>query len=132
MYNYLILFLILLSVSAHAKVTGGCADGTGDLLTGKVSGSYCQSQIKMNWWSAIAWCKSFGAELIDLTDDCHAGEVPGSTVSCPNLEGMGPAWTINTPKSNEAYIVNTNGMVSSHDSYSGREKSQYALCRLSK
>ncbi len=93
--------------AATEPVSGGCANGTGILLTGNQGGTYCQSKISMNWWSTHAWCQSIGGELIDITSECIKDNTP-STVDCPNLYqiGSGDIWTQNAVSQTHSFLVN--------------------------
>ncbi len=136
MNKYIVLIgLILLPVGAMGTTAaGGCANGSGDLLTGESPDNiqYCQSRTTLNWYSAFAWCKSIDMELIDLTEECMNGSINNSTVACPYLNGIGigKVWTRNVYDSQHAYYVDLSSGDIAHNigkHVGGRHK---ALCRM--
>ena len=66
-------------VTAHSATDSGCDAAH---CNGK---NFCRSNIAMNWWSALIWCKSIGRELTDLETACPNGFASSKT--CANLSG---------------------------------------------
>ena len=58
--------LIALNVSGALAET--CEGGT--LQTGENGHVYCQSNSKMNWWSAYTWCEAQGRHLATMYEAC--------------------------------------------------------------
>ncbi len=137
MKKYILIGLMLLSTPVFAaQIDGGCANGDGHLLTtgSDTTTGYCKSRTSMNWWSAHAWCKSIGKELVDLTKDCNIGKDSSTTVPCPylaSLGGSGWVWTAGVPGSNLAYFVDLSSGSLSDLSYrdNGGYRGLAALCR---
>ena len=42
----------------------------GKLVTGNNGHEYCQSNSKMNWWSAYTWCEAQGRHLATMYEVC--------------------------------------------------------------
>ncbi len=139
MYRTSFMLALMISTATLAKLEPGkCAGGEGNLLTTNDNIQYCQSQIDMNWWSAFAWCKSIGEDLIDMTTECNIGRTPETTVPCPHLTGIGGSgwsWSANVPDASEAYGVNlSDGAVKTnyrHGPWGRYFNAARALCRLS-
>ena len=64
--------ILMMSVTANA--CGGIT------IKGNSGADYCLSKQAMNWYSAYAWCKDQGMELIDLDSVCK------SSTSCSELK----------------------------------------------
>lgn len=90
-----ILFIVCLfySFSTHAKID--CEDAGGLRFQGASGAYYCRALpdkiVKMNWWSAWAWCDAVGGELFNLKD-CSHGAYPKKM--CPELAGGSLDWTV--------------------------------------
>ena len=100
----------------------------GTLVKGKNNYEYCISDLKMNWWSAFAWCEYQGRELATWTDAC-----PGSAIgaSCNNMAvGMNSvfAWTAEPISNYNAYYLNLDGG-SALDNVNRAATSYRALCK---
>ena len=73
-----------------------CANGTGELVQGHDGATYyCRSNVRMNWWSAFAWCDSIGATLFDVNTECPK---TSGTNPCPQIDHLGGDndWTVNS------------------------------------
>jgi len=71
--------------------------------------NFCRSNVRLNWWSALIWCKSIGRQLADLETACpHA--ISSGTI-CKNLYGrVGVDFWMSTPASSTtAYIAGMSG-----------------------
>ena len=120
--------------SAQAAATP-CANGAGTVFNGADGATtYCKSNIKMNWWSAFAWCEGAGMELVSL-EDCSgaSGTYNGAgTANCPNFTGgsSDSVWTASVPTdAGFAYAVNlSSGAVNSSRSGRNNGSYYYALC----
>ena len=118
-----------------AEKCDGPSGGTGTKVVGVDGHSYCRSNIKMNWWSAFAWCEGIGKTLVSL-EDCNGidGSVPASDVACPNFDhkGSGDVWTSSVPRNDGAYRItlSSGAVVSCTPSVGcGRHSTTYALCK---
>ena len=58
--------ILMMSVTANA--CGGIT------IKGNSGADYCLSKQAMNWYSAYAWCKDQGMELIDLGSVCKTNK----------------------------------------------------------
>jgi len=74
-------------VTAHSPTDDGCDAAHCNGL------HFCRSNVSMNWWSAMIWCKSIGHKLVDLETACPGGLVQDRT--CANLchKISGWSWT---------------------------------------
>ncbi|MBR5130182.1 MAG: hypothetical protein IKV03_03050 [Alphaproteobacteria bacterium] len=69
MKKIILLTLAILMISNVANACGGIT------LKGKSGATYCLSKHKLHWYSAYAWCKDQGMELIDVKEVC--GQLSG-------------------------------------------------------
>ena len=60
----IILALALISATPALSCTNGYE------FHGSHSGTYCISDIEMNWWSAFAWCQAQGYRLATFEEAC--------------------------------------------------------------
>ncbi len=127
--KYVVLCSIGMMFLGGGAVAGECPAGVGVPLTGNDGVSkYCMSKVSMNWWSAFAWCKSVGGEVIDITVDCVKEGLDESEVACPNLKGVGYRfWTRNVPSKDGAYTIDV--PVENPRSWD-RLGDQYVVCRI--
>ena len=73
MYKYTGLMLMGLMISTQAFATwddNNCTNRGGVISTGRISGTFCRSTKKMNWWSANVWCQKHGGRLASLKSAC--------------------------------------------------------------
>ena len=96
-----------------------CANGYGTEIKGNDHGTYCQSRVAMNWWSAHAWCDAIGMKLVSMEEcKCNDESKCDMTKQCPNLYKPSQGiwfWTATPNSNNNAYfidLVNANGNVS--------------------
>ena len=94
------------------------------------SRGFCRSPVKMNWWSAFAWCESIGAKLVDLEHACPNAIT--NNFFCPNLNGISGQIFTNTPHSIGAsmiqlYCVFADGNMT-HGTNCSQKASFHALC----
>ncbi len=112
-------------IQAHKASDDGCdADHCNEM-------TFCQSSVRLNWWSAFAWCESIGAKLVDLEHACPNGL--SNNFFCANLNGrISDNVFTNVPCDyagrGQIYCVGTNGSMT-HGS-GGRTTDPYycALC----
>ncbi len=106
---------------------------------GTMRGGFCVSNVKMNWWSAAAWCQANGSSLATMYDACPDwdGNTGGGN-RCGRIidsSWSNYAWTSTASGSDSAYHVHlSNGLVSNdfgrNDTYSNSYGACcYALCR---
>ncbi len=128
------LCLILIGFIISPAVARECPAGIGTPLTGNDGVSkYCQSKVKMNWWSAFAWCQSIGGEVIDLTDECIKPGQNNAVAACPNLTGIGSGtvWVRNVDTAKTAYSIQlSDGAIfaASYGDWAQRTHRNPALC----
>ena len=107
-------------VTANSATDSGCDANHCNGL------SFCRNSQKLNWFSALTWCKSIGHQLADLETACPNGLASSRT--CANLNGC-----ISPIKSN---WVSTPGSSGSNQYYvegntiktGGNLWTLYALC----
>lgn len=52
-------------VRAQETITETCANGTGIIVVGDVSGhKYCRSKQVLNWWNAYVWCDAIRMKMV--------------------------------------------------------------------
>ena len=110
MKKILILVCGILMVSFVANACEGV------VVKGKSGASYCLSKHQMNWYSAYAWCKDQGKDLVELKNVCG---VAVQNSSCPefklsdaeksDIEAAGAkahsAWTQTSSSSSAVYYI---------------------------
>ena len=80
---FLICLIGLFSVaSAHAKCDGGTE------IKNSVGKTFCQSNIGLNWWSALSWCKANGLHLATMYEMCPSWDGNEGDNKCPELRGL--------------------------------------------
>ena len=92
-------------ITAHSPTDDGCDAAH---CNGR---NFCRSNVKMNWWSALIWCKSIGRELTDIETACPNGLASSRT--CANLYNrQGDCWlaTISGSSSQASYRITANSM----------------------
>ncbi|MBR5130387.1 MAG: hypothetical protein IKV03_04100 [Alphaproteobacteria bacterium] len=138
MKKILILTCGILMVSFVANACEGV------VVKGNSGASYCLSKHQMNWYSAYAWCKDQGKDLVELKNVCGVA-VQGS--SCPefklsdaeksNIEAAGAkaqsAWTQTSSSPSAVYYIylgNSNIHGWGDNNHSGRNNvNARALCQ---
>lgn len=124
--------LMISSIVVADDTNTACADGSGTIVIGAVTGHrYCKSNRSMNWWNAFSWCDGQKKQLVSL-DDCAYSSQTGYGV-CPELKvGIQQHIRTQTPYSNSAsYTVYLeNGTIGHGHSYSyGDGIFGFALCK---
>ena len=82
----------------------------GSLATGENGHEYCQSNSKMNWWSAYTWCEAQGRHLVSIYEICPGWSgSTGTNGQCPNHNPnsflKGGHWTSTVYQENQALYV---------------------------
>ena len=65
---------LMCATSSYAGCDGGIA----------VAG-FCKSNVKMNWWSAAAWCKGNAMQLATIYEMCPSWNGVPDTYACPGI-----------------------------------------------
>ena len=109
-----------------------CANGGGRVVLGVNGKKYCLSNIELNWWNAMIWCRANGMELINLSEDCDC-PTDICTTKCPNISGTtgwGGNWTQVSRSADIAYVVP--GHSSGNVGVLGKSQviSAWALCSI--
>ena len=73
--------------SAYAKCDGGTE------ITAS-SGTFCKSNVTMNWWSAAAWCKANGRTLATIYEMCPTWDGNTSHGDCLELKGSADDYSV--------------------------------------
>lgn len=109
----ILLSLLIVSITSVAQ-SATCANGAGKAFLGNDGKTYyCESNVRMNWWSAFTWCKSIDGELVDINSECLK---PGKQIKscgsgeCPCFQFTGnipgyTAWTRNVLANNKAFLI---------------------------
>ena len=107
-------------ITAHSPDESGC---DANHCNGR---NFCRSNVKMNWWSALIWCKSIGRELASIEDACPNSI---STLTCANLKGrMIREWTTTFDTKGGICLVHNDRMYIGLDSPTG-PSGEHALCK---
>ena len=92
--------------------SANCTNRGGVISSGIISGTFCRSTVKMNWWSANVWCQKHGGTLATLAVAC-----PGTPISVgasctanlyqysSNLEGSKLRHWLNGPQLNSEVLA---------------------------
>ena len=73
----------LLSItSAYAKCDGGTE------ITNSAGTTFCRSNVRMNWWSAAAWCRANGLHLATMYEMCPSWDGNTGGGKCQELKGV--------------------------------------------
>lgn len=109
---------LMCATSSYAGCDGGIA----------VAG-FCKSNVKMNWWSAAAWCKGNAMQLATIYEMCPSwdGVYMGTCLEL-NQKGEGYVWTSTAFQHDCAFMVRlSDGLVAKDD----RDSSEhgYAFCK---
>ena len=115
---------LISATSAYAK----CDDGTE--ITNTAGTIFCRSNVKMNWWSAAAWCKENGLQLATMYEMCPNWDGNTGTGKCSELKGKdsgSDVWSATARGSEHAFfVVLSDGYV--YD-YGLRNNLYFAFCR---
>ena len=131
MKKIILLTLAILMISNAALACGGVT------FQGNSGKSYCLSKFTMNWYSAYAWCKDQGMNLIELDTTCGVSsgicyELKLSSAEQSNITAaggkLGSVWMNTSSSSSRAYAA----LLPSANIYSNSNRDNngnYALCR---
>ena len=95
---------------ASVSIAETCADGSGMVIEGKVTGhKYCVSNKPFNWWNANAWCDALGRRLFERSD-CACGNTTADCTNnmCPELNNFSnfyTGWMATPSGSSDAYFI---------------------------
>jgi len=122
---FFICLIGLLSInSAYAACDGGTE------ITIK-SGTFCKSNVIMNWWSAAAWCKANGRKLATIYEICPSWDGSTGYYKCSEIEGTDdrPVWTATVSGMDYAFHLNPSYGGVNNDM--GRDNTEYysAFCK---
>ena len=101
--------IVIVMISNVALACGGVT------FLGNSGKSYCLSKFTMNWYSAYAWCKDQGMNLIELDTTCGASSGSCSELALSSAEQsnitaaggkIGTVWTNTSHTSPTAFVVN--------------------------
>lgn len=110
-------FLCIVGLFFSVSVYAACNGGT--IVTAK-SGTFCKSNVDMNWWSAAAWCKANGMKLATMYEMCPTWDGTDGDNKCSELSGSFSdcwhfAWSATASGSENAYSVKLcDGDVNAH------------------
>ncbi len=97
-----------------------CSSAWGASCThGYPKDDFCFSEVKLNWWSAHAWCKAQGMQLAKIYEACPKWK--GGSNACPQTYDVSfntstvRTWTATANGDNKAYMISNpkTGSVSS-------------------
>ena len=114
-YVSLILCCFMLANTAFAACNGGklvtahTSASNSRCGTTKCNGkTFCVSDNVMNWWSAMAWCRANGMQLVSFDNLCPNTEKKDG--SCENWrDKAGCAWTRTTTSSGASMYIRGDG-----------------------
>ena len=124
--NKKLLLMCLVGLMSAIPTYAACNGGT--QVTG-TSGTFCKSNVKMNWWSAAAWCKANGRRLATMYEICPSwnGNI---NVVCSELKGQGNGYIWTATASSREYVftlILSTGEVTNYDARDSHNS--YAFCR---
>ena len=114
---------LISATSAYAACNGGTE------VTNTAGTTFCKSNVKMNWWSAAAWCKENGLHLATMYEMCPSWDGNTGSGKCPELKGngLGEVWSATANGSEYAFYVSlSDGDV---DRKGRDNRLFYAFCR---
>lgn len=93
---------VLSITSAYAKCDGGTQ------ITNSAGTTFCKSNVTMNWWSSLVWCKANGMHLASMYELCPTWDGTSGSGKCAELSGeefSGLVWTATASGDYQAYCV---------------------------
>ena len=95
-----ILLATVIALFTATPVMAACEGGT-------ESNGFCISNIRLNWWSAAAWCKANGRRLVTMSEVCPDWDGNTGMQKCSWIAGSdsGEAWTATSGGSGSAFTV---------------------------
>ena len=115
-------------LTAHKTTDSGCDAAH---CNGK---SFCRSNVTLNWFNALVWCKSIGHNLVSWENLCPGTPLGpnNATGACPNVKGVGGnlwGWTSAVWTSPPVLTVNLSSGAIDNDTRIGRLAGYiYAVC----
>ena len=125
-------FICLIGLLSINSAYAACDGGTVIMAS---SGTFCKSNVDMNWWSAAVWCKTNGMHLATMYEMCPSWDGNIGSGKCPELSasGDGGVWSATANESELAFCVDLpNGKVrgTSYNKASvGRNHNNLAFCK---
>ena len=116
-----ILLATVIALVTAVPVMAACEGGT------EVKG-FCISNIGLNWWSAVNWCKANGRHLATMYEICPDWDGKVSSWRCRLIDSSiaGSAWTATVRDADFSFIFfPRSGAVS----IGGRREAIRALCK---
>ena len=120
--------IAVIALNVSGALAASCEGGT--LQTGENGHVYCQSNSKMNWWSAYTWCEAQGRHLATMYEMCP--EWDGSTgynkCNQSSFSNNEYNWTATASGTKNAFIFDKGTVL--NDSRAIRQSNAYcrALC----
>jgi len=126
------LFLICLIGLIFVSSANAACEGGSQITT--ASGTFCRSNVTMNWWSASAWCKENGLHLATMYEMCPSWDGTEGNNKCPELNGVDSAivWSATASGENNAFTIELSKGYVDTDYYAGGNHRQYdfnAFCK---
>ncbi len=122
-------------------MTSTVANACGGITVKGQSGTYCLSKAQMNWYSAYAWCKAQGLDLVEVSVCNHyssCSELKLSDAEKANITNNGGAvgsvWTNTSNSAQLSYYIplDTGTVKNAYGHRNGIMGMYYALCYGSK
>jgi len=116
---------LMFSTSVYAKCEGGTE------ITNTVGTTFCKSNVKMNWWSAFAWCKANGLHLATMYEMCPSWNGNKGSGKCPELNGAGTGgdvWSSTAYDIDSAFVVSDGYVRNSTEGGFYRNSGYFAFC----
>ena len=117
-----ILLATVIALVTAVPVMAACEGGR------EVKG-FCISNIGLNWWSAVNWCKANGRHLATMYEICPDWDGKASSWRCSSFfdsSFAGSAWTATVKDADFSFIF---WLHSGAVSYGGRSEAIRALCQ---
>lgn len=131
-----IILICTLLITSTTALAIDCKQANGITITGNNETTYCLSNNKMNWWTALGWCQSIGKTMFHYPNDCicNTEKCPETASECPNLKGIGTdeIWSSTPSVDTGAYsILLQSGKLNRqlHAGFGTRSGSLKALCK---
>ncbi len=82
-----------------------CEGGT--LATGENGHEYCRSNLRMNWWSAYAWCEANGRHMASMYEICPDWDGSTGENKCTNYNSQlkSGLWTSTPYQADKAFKI---------------------------
>ena len=102
--------LTALTIAAIAlNVSGALAETCegGSLATGENGHEYCRSNLRMNWWSAYAWCEANSRHMASMYEICPDWDGSTGENKCTNYNSQleNGLWTSTPYQADKAFKI---------------------------